>query len=266
MSKQGSSTWIARLIGAVALAGLAVWIHPLAALCALIAVGVFPSLRIEPVSESPRVEIDELPHELPDHDHLRNIEHDALLQRVVVTEESLDQMRDDMLSLASIAEKVSPDRAGYIVSRLARLSALTEGVSQSCLLGEQLVEKLGSIDPGTWVIEAALPTVSAPPALTEALMEGLVELGRAAIGEVRCSGAVDGGMALLQLNVFSGEALETSVGFHVAQRAASLLGGGLWVRRRGAIDELLVAIPRRYFPGPRAVRRQTLDFDLMGRP
>lgn len=259
MSKHGSWNRIFRMVVSLGLIAVSIWLHPVAASLAFLSASALFFSRVRPPATR---EVEDR----PDDNHLRQIQFEAMQQRAAITEEALDLVRADMLGLATVAELVPSDRAGDAIARLAALTAITAAESANCLLGEVLVESLGEIAPGSWVVEAQLPAIWAPPRLVSAMVEGVVDAASGAIGDVRCSGALDGGMALLQISLVSAVAIESHVGFHVAQRAASLLGGILWCRRRGALEEILIAVPQRHTPGLRPTSRAGLDFDLMARP
>jgi hypothetical protein len=184
-------------------------------------------------------------------DGLVAIELEALRQQVEVIGEALDFARNDLLTLADVVERIPPNRVVEAIGRMARLSGMTSLDPTSCRVGDILADELAGSTPGAWRVESDLPTVFAPSHLVGELLGGLVELGAGAVGQVRCGGRVEGGMAIIEVELVSGDAPDILLGFHLAERAATLLGGGLWLSRSGACDRVLVMVPLRFHPSIR---------------
>jgi hypothetical protein len=196
-------------------------------------------------------------------DGLQAIELEALRQQVDVMGEALDSARADMLTLADVAEKIPPNRVVEAIARLARLSGMTTQEPATCAVGDILADRLAGTTPGAWRVESDLPTLFAPPQLLSALIGGLAELGAGAVDQVRCGGRVEGGMALIEVFMVSGDSPAASLGFHVAERAATLLGGGLWHSRCGASDRILVVVPVRFHPSVRMTSGPAPDLRVL---
>lgn len=194
---------------------------------------------------------------------LQEIELEALRQQVDVMSEALDSARADMLALADVAEQIPPNRVVEAIARLARLSGMTAQEPALCAVGDLLADRLAGTTPGAWRVESDLPTLYAPPQLVTALLGGLAELGAGAVDQVRCGGKVEAGMAMIEVVMVSGDAPAVSLGFHVAERAATLLGGGLWHSRSGANDRILVVVPVRFHPSLRMTSRSAPDLRVL---
>lgn len=252
---QGSVRIWLPVIGLVA-GGLLTWrvsAQSLVAALGLVAVLVLWRRTDPPTVTQPAVQLD----------GLQGIELEALRQEVDVISEALDSARADMLTLADVAEQIPPNRVVEAIGRLARLSGMPTQEPAPCVVGDILADRLTGTTPGVWRVESELPTLFAPPQLVAALLGGLAELGADSVDHVRCGGKVEGGMAMIEVVMLSGEPLEASVGFHVAERAASLLGGGLWHSRSGANDRILVVVPVRFHPSFRMTSRPAADLRVL---
>lgn len=194
---------------------------------------------------------------------LQEIELEALRQQVDVMSDALDSARDDLLTLAVVAEQIPPNRVVEAIARLARLSGMTAQEPAVCMVGDILADRLAGTTPGAWRVESDLPTLFAPPQLVTALLDGLAELGAGAVDQVRCGGKLEGGMAMIEVVMVSGDAPEASLGFHLAERAATLLGGGLWYSRSGANDRILLVVPVRFHPSVRMTSRSAPDLRVL---
>ncbi len=258
MSQQGSFTIGSGLRLAVvvvaAIIGAAISIPASLVTACAIGVGVL-SFRRETRPASPPAPVEINP--------FRQIEVEALRDRVGALEEALDHARHDIISLADIAAQVPPQRAGEAVSRIAQLTGLLQQESESISVGDVLAHQLGEGPPGWWVLESELPTVRSLPALVGELLNALVEVTESSVGQVRCAGSTRVGLGLIEVSFIASEPMDQIVGFHVARRAAELLGGGMWERRVGAEDRLLVAIPLDYFPSLRLTSEPAITFGLL---
>jgi hypothetical protein len=243
-------------LGLIAI-GLVIWgltVHPLAAGLGVAAVLV-TRRRAHPPAPFPTVVLRP--------DPLDDIQLEALRQRVEVMNEALDSARQDMMSLAEVADRVAPNLAGAAVSRIARLPGLAEQEREPCPLGDLLAEVLVGSPSGVWCLESDLPTVSAPRGLVTSLLAGLVEVGSTAVDQVRCRGRVEGGMAIVEIVLLAAVPPETQVGFHVAQRAAALLGGRMSGEHAGAMDRIVCVIPIRFCPSMRMAAAPDFDFPTL---
>jgi hypothetical protein len=143
------------------------------------------------------------------------------------------------------------------------MAGMTAQEAAPCPIGDLLADRLQCATPGSWRVESHLPTLFAPEQLVNALIGGLVELGAGAVDQVRCGGRVEGGMAMVEVVMVSSDAPEASLGFHLAERAAALLGGGLWRSRTGAADRILVVVPVRFHPSFRMTSAATPDYRVL---
>lgn len=195
-------------------------------------------------------------------EQLREVELDALGDRLAALEAELDEARTDFAELLDVVERGGPGASQAVGAfrSVARLRALADGPPGLVAVGDVLTG-IAARRPdarGRILVESTLPVLHAPVGLVEALFEALLDLLLPA-GPVTVSGRLEGAMAVLVMRPRR-PVPETDPSAAVALRAARLLGGEL-----SRVDGALVAVvPLTHVPGMRAVADGRRDWRLPG--
>jgi hypothetical protein len=193
-------------------------------------------------------------------EQLREVEMDALGDRLAALQTELDEVGADFADLLELVERGGPAAVPRIEAfrSVGRLRALADGPASRVAVGDVLAGIVARRPEvrGRIVVESALPALHAPAGLVEALVEALVNLLLPA-GPVSVSGRVEGGLAVVILR--AGRPVpESDPAAAVAARAARLLGGEV-----GRLDGAVVAaVPLTHVPGMRAVGGRHREWDL----
>lgn len=197
-------------------------------------------------------------------EQMRSVEAETLRSKVQSLETALSETRNDMMDILvglKTLESSHHDAAVGRISRLASLRSSLQGpvaVTPIAELVAQVSQTRTSIRNRV-VLSGPLPAVTCPSQVIETLIDELLaELGESSDGPIEVSGQSDGGMAVL---TFGSADIPESVSpdVSIAQRAARLLGGDVWI---SADRSVVVAVPRRYEPGLEALRPTADAWDI----
>ncbi len=197
-------------------------------------------------------------------EQMRSVEAETLRSKVQTLETALSETRNDMLDVLDGLKTLEGSYQDATISRIARLASLRTSL-QGPVAVTALAEKVAEIASARTsihnrvVLRGPLPAVTCPAQVIETLIDELLaELGELSDGPIEVSGQSDGGMAVLTFN--SGQmSAAVSPDVSVAQRAARLLGGDVWI---SADRSVVVAVPRRYEPGLEALRPASQAWDI----
>lgn len=197
-------------------------------------------------------------------EQMRSVEAETLRSKVQTLETALSETRNDMLDVLDGLKTLEGSYQDATIGRIARLASLRSSL-QGPVVVTPLAEMVAGIASarssihGRVVLTGPLPAVTCPSQVIETLIDELLaELGELSGGTIQVSGQSDGGMAVMTFS--SGEmSAAVSPDVSVAQRAARLLGGDVWI---SADRSVVVAVPRRYEPGLEALRPAADAWDI----
>jgi hypothetical protein len=197
-------------------------------------------------------------------EQMRSVEAETLRSKVQTLETALSETRNDMLDVLDGLKTLEGSYQDATIGRIARLASLRSSL-QGPVAVTSLAEKVAEIASSRSsihnrvVLTGPLPSVTCPAQVIETLIDELLaELGELSDGKIEVSGQSDGGMAVM---TFSSGQMSAAVSpdVSVAQRAARLLGGDVWI---SADRSVVVAVPRRYEPGLEALRPASAAWDI----
>ena len=198
-------------------------------------------------------------------DQLREVTVDKLEMEIHTLGRALDDSRTDVAEiLESLDRALAAARSDSVLRsevprlrELVRMNVYAQLPNEEMPLGDVLA---GVVAAGIWTgrlsVQSALPSVSAPSPLVDALVSAAVALAMAATDEVvHVRGVADGAMAVLAFS--AGDPAAPSVDAALLRRAAVVLGGDTTTRG----GEMLVVIPSVFRAGIRAVRPRETNWD-----
>jgi hypothetical protein len=197
-------------------------------------------------------------------EQMRSVEAETLRSKVQTLETALSETRNDMLDVLDGLKTLEGSYQDATIGRIARLASLRTSL-QGPVAVTSLAEKVAEIASARTslhnrvVLRGPLPSITCPAQVIETLIDELLaELGELSDGAIEVSGQSDGGMAVM---TFSSAQMSAAVSpdVSVAQRAARLLGGDVWI---SADRSVVVAVPRRYEPGLEALRPASQAWDI----
>ena len=197
-------------------------------------------------------------------EQMRSVEAETLRSKVQTLETALSETRSDMMDVLDGLKTLEGSYQDSTIGRIARLASLRTSL-QGPVVVTQLAELVADVAAARTsirnrvMLSGPLPAVTCPTQVIETLLDELLaELGALSDGQIEVSGQSDGGMAVM---TFSAGQMSAAVSpdVSVAQRAARLLGGDVWI---SADRSVVVAIPRRYEPGMEALRPAADAWDI----
>jgi hypothetical protein len=188
-------------------------------------------------------------------EQMRSVEAETLRSKVQSLETALSETRNDMMDVLDGLRTLEGSYQDATIGRIARLASLRSSL-QGPVVVTQLAELVAEVATtrssirNRVVLSGPLPAVTCPTQVIETLLDELLaELAELSDGPIEVTGQSDGGMAVMTFT--SGEMpMAVSPDVSIAQRAARLLGGDVWI---SADRSVVVAVPRRYEPGLEAL-------------
>ncbi len=197
-------------------------------------------------------------------EQMRSVEAETLRSKVQTLEAALSETRTDMMDVLDGLRTLEDPCNEADIGRISRLASLRSSL-QGPVVVTPLAELVAQVSRtrtsirNRIVLSGPLPAVTCPTQVIETLIDELLaELGELSDGPIEVSGQSDGGMAVLTFaSAQLPEAISPDVS--IAQRAARLLGGDVWI---SADRSVVVAVPRRYEPGLEALRPAAEAWDI----
>ena len=197
-------------------------------------------------------------------EQMRSVEAETLRSKVQTLETALSETRSDMMDVLDGLRTLEGSYQDTAIGRIARVASLRSSLQGPVVVTQlaELVAEVATARSSTRnrvVLAGPLPTVTCPTQVIETLLDELLaELSELSDGPIAVSGQSDGGMAVMTFS--SGEmSVAVSPDVSIAQRAARLLGGDVWI---SADRSVVVAVPRRYEPGLEALRPAADAWDI----
>lgn len=194
----------------------------------------------------------------------RSVEAETLRSKVQTLETALSETRSDMMDVLDGLRTLEGAYHDATIGRIARLASLRSSLEGPVVVTPiaELVAEVATARSSIRnrvVLAGPLPAVTCPTQVIETLLDELLaELAELTDGPIEISGQSDGGMAVLTFSSRHMSAI-VSPDVTVAQRAARLLGGDVWI---SADRSVVVAVPRRYEPGLEALRPAADAWDI----
>ena len=197
-------------------------------------------------------------------ERMRSVEAETLRSKVQTLETALSETRSDMMDVLDGLRTLEGSYQDATIGRIARVASLRSSLQGPVVVTQlaELVAEVATARRSTRnrvVLAGPLPAVTCPTQVIETLLDELLaELSELSDGPIEVSGQSDGGMAVMTFS--SGEmSVAVSPDVSIAQRAARLLGGDVWI---SADRSVVVAVPRRYEPGLEALRPAADAWDI----
>ena len=197
-------------------------------------------------------------------ERMRSVEAETLRSKVQTLETALSETRSDMMDVLDGLRTLEGSYQDATIGRIARVASLRSSLQGPVVVTQlaELVAEVATARRSTRnrvVLAGPLPAVTCPIQVIETLLDELLaELSELSDGPIEVSGQSDGGMAVMTFS--SGEmSVAVSPDVSIAQRAARLLGGDVWI---SADRSVVVAVPRRYEPGLEALRPAADAWDI----
>jgi hypothetical protein len=198
-------------------------------------------------------------------DQVREVTVDRLEMEVHTLDRALDDSRADVAEILDSLDRALTAPSSEAVLRaelprlreLVRMNVYAQLPNEELALGDVVADVVaGGAGPGRVSVESALPSITAPPPLVEALVRaGLALALTSTRGMVGVRGVVDRAMVVVAFS--AGDPSDRSVDAALLRRAAAILGGGATTRG----GEMIAVIPAVFRPGIRAVLPRQTDWD-----